>query len=137
MRLKAKLSDQELLSRLPVWEALADFWLDTELADFQLEHIAQVLAASPYSIAEIKAIHLYEVAPAVSGNLAGATGEWAGFESDWLKDRCRAFASRRQSRCFRARRLLSRSFIDFFTARYWRQVLPRVAAIRDARRGDA
>jgi len=135
--LKANLTDQELLSRIPVWEVLADFWLDTELVDFQFDHIARVIAASPYSIPEIQAIHSYEVVPAVSANLAGIAGEWVGFDSEWLKERCKKFAARRQSHLFRAKIWMQRPFIWFFTARHWRQVLPRVDALRDPQRKNA
>jgi hypothetical protein len=40
----------ELQSRAPVWEALSDFWLDTELVDFEFDYIARVISDSPYSI---------------------------------------------------------------------------------------
>jgi hypothetical protein len=131
--MSAPLSPQDLLTRAPVWEALADFWLDTELVDFQFDHIACVLASSPYSIEEVRAIHNYEVAPAVSANLASIAGEWAGFDSDWLNARCKRFASRRQSFWFRARIWLQLPFIWFFTARHWRQVIPRVQSLRSSK----
>jgi len=35
---------------------------------------------SGYSIDELRHIYLYEVAPAVFGNLLTAAGEWAGFD---------------------------------------------------------
>ncbi len=133
--MSAPLSPQDLLTRAPVWEALADFWLDTELEDFQFDHIARVLASSPYSIEEVRAIHNYEVAPAVSANLASIAGEWAGFDSDWLNARCRRFASRRQSIWFRARIWLQLPFMWFFTARHWRQVIPRVQSLRSSKGG--
>ncbi|MBS0372283.1 MAG: hypothetical protein JSS57_24130 [Proteobacteria bacterium] len=128
--MSAQLSSQQLSERLPVWEALADFWLDTDLVDFQFEHIARVIAASPYSISEVQAIHNFEVAPAVSSNLGSIAGEWAGFDSEWLRERCETFAAKRQSPWFRARMLLQLPFIWFFTARYWRQVIPRVLSLR-------
>ncbi|MCB1889861.1 MAG: hypothetical protein KDH20_19800 [Rhodocyclaceae bacterium] len=129
------LSPQQLRDRKPVWEALADFWLDTELVDFQFEHIARVIAASPYAIAEVKAIHDLEVVPAVSANLAGIAGEWAGFDPEWLHARCARFAARRGSRWMRARIWLQRPTIRYFTEDYWRQIEPRVQALRAA--GDA
>ncbi len=124
-------SSQELLSRIPVWEALSEFWLDTELDAFQFDCIARVLAASPYSIEELRKIHDYEVAPAVSANLAGVAGEWAGFDSQWLSERCAKFRLRRNSPFFRARIRLQTPFFRFFTARYWREVAPRVLSLRN------
>ena len=110
---------------------LADFWLDTELAEFQFDHIARVIAASPYSIKEVRAIHNFEVAPAVSANLASVAGEWAGFDSEWLKGRCERFHVRRQSPWFRAKVWLQLPIFWFFTARYRLQVIPRVQALRN------
>lgn len=137
INLDSALSSQELLARIPVWEALADFWLDTDLVDFQFNHIARVIASSPYSIQEMRAIHDYEVAPAVSANLASMAGEWAGFDGEWLRQRCKKFAERRHSLWFRARMLLQLPFIRFFAERYWRQVVPRVLALRCGESGNA
>jgi hypothetical protein len=124
------LSPQELQSRTPVWEALADFWLDTELVDFQFDQIARVIAASPYSMAEVRDIHDYEVAPAVSANLASVAGEWAGFDTGWLIAKCRMYAARRHSPLFRARIWLQRLMLRSYTARYWQQIIPRVHSFR-------
>jgi hypothetical protein len=128
--MNATLSSEDLRSRVPVWEALADFWLDTELADLEFDYIARVIAASPYSIDEVRAIHDYEVAPAVSGNLACVAGEWAGFDKEWLEEKCRTYAGLRQSRWHRARIWLQRPFFRRLTARYWQQIIPRVLALR-------
>ena len=125
-----KLSTQQLSEREPVWEVLAEFWLDTELAEYQFDHIARVIAASPYSISEVQEIHNFEVVPAVSGNLAGVAGEWAGFECKWLQERCKSFVAKRQSLWFRISIFLRLPFIWFFTTRYWRQVIPRVHSLR-------
>ncbi len=125
-----ELSPAELQSRLPVWEALADFWLDTELVDYEFEHIARVIAASPYSIDEIRDIHDYEVAPAVSVNLASVAGEWAGFNGEWLQARCLELVARRSSPWFGLRIWLQLPFFSFVTERCWREVIPRVEALR-------
>jgi hypothetical protein len=123
-------SSRELRSRAPVWDALSDFWLDTELVDHDFVYIARVISASPYSIDEVRAIHDYEVAPALWRNLASVAGEWAGFNSERLNARCLERASRRQSRLFRLRIWWRRPMFRRFTDRYWRQVVPRVNALR-------
>lgn len=128
--MSAALTTDDLLLRAPVWEALSDFWLDTELQDFQVDRIARVIAASPYSIEEVIAIHNYEVAPAVSANLINIAGEWSGFDSEWLNARCRHFASRRQSIWFKSRIALQLPFQWIFTVRLWSQLIPRVQSIR-------
>jgi hypothetical protein len=126
------LSAADLLLRAPLWEALAEFWLDTELVDYQFDYIARIIAASPYSIEEVQAIHDYEVAPAVSANLACIAGEWAGFDQTWLAARCLAWAARRQSRWYRLRIGLQRPFFRRFTKHYWQQIIPRALALRQA-----
>ena len=128
--MNALLSDSILPSRFPVWEALADFWLDTELVDADFDRIARVIAASPYSQEEIQAIHRYEVAPAVSANLMGVAGEWAGFDQDWLRARCQGCAEQRKSWWFRFKTALRQPMVKYFTDDYWRQVLPRVERLR-------
>lgn len=128
--MSAALTTDDLLLRAPVWEALSDFWLDTELQDFQFDRIARVIAASPYSIEEVIAIHNYEVAPAVSANLINIAGEWSGFDSEWLNARCIHFASRRQSIWFKSRIALQLPFQWIFTVRLWSQLIPRVQSIR-------
>jgi hypothetical protein len=85
-----KLSEDEIKRRMPVWQALSDLWLDTELQDNDIEYIARVSAESGYSLAELKHIYLEEVAPAVHYNMFvsafGVGGEWGAFNSEWLKE---------------------------------------------------
>lgn len=128
------LSPEDQLARTPLWEALADFWLDTELADDQLDHIARVIAASPYSLETVMGIHDEEVAPAVSANLLSVAGEWAGFDSAWLNERCRHFAARRHSPWQRLQVWMLRPRIRYFTAHYWQQIIPRVKRIKEEER---
>lgn len=125
-----ELSPGDLLARAPVWEALADLWLDTELADYQFDYIARVIAASPYSLEEVLAIHEEEVAPAVSANLLSVAGEWAGFDSAWLNERCRHFAARRRTPWHRARVWMLRPSIRYFTESHWQQIAERVEKLR-------
>jgi hypothetical protein len=125
------LSDQELRQRLPVWEALSEFWLDTELTETQLEGIAQAIASSPYSVLEVRLIHDYEVAPALYPNLLSMAGEWAGFDTDWLRARCMKTASKRGSYSYKVTIFLQRPAFWFFTARHWRVILPRVQKLRE------
>ena len=71
--------------RLLVWEALADFFLDTELDDSDYERIANVLASSPYSIQDAEDILRHELYPVLIRNLRSVAGEWAGFDREWLR----------------------------------------------------
>ena len=70
--------------RKPVWSALSEFYLDTELQESDYCHIAATIIDSPYSIDEVKKINKYEVFPVLQPNLLSIAGEWAGFDEEWL-----------------------------------------------------
>lgn len=72
--------------RLPVWEALSEFFLDSELDTGDHEHIASRLASSTYSIRELEDILHFEVYPACRSNLLDVAGAWAGFSMDWIME---------------------------------------------------
>jgi hypothetical protein len=76
----------DLANRRPVWEALSDLFLDTELTDDVREGLARRLAASPYTIEELRAILYDEVYPACKSNLLSVAGVWTGFDLDWLEN---------------------------------------------------
>ncbi len=73
--------------RMPVWDALSEFFLDTELQDDDHKRIAKVLARSPYSEVELWEILRFEVYPACHFNLLCVAGEWAMFGEEWLTER--------------------------------------------------
>ena len=85
----------ELAARRPVWYALSRLYLDTELDDGDLRQIAANLAPAPYSVAEIRDIELWEVAPVVYSNVVAVAGAWAGFDEDWIHAECEKRARRR------------------------------------------
>lgn len=76
----------DLAERKKVWIALSDLFLDTDTSIFH-ENIVKALLASPYSIAEIEKIMLYEVYPVCRWNLLSIAGEWAGFDEKWLVEK--------------------------------------------------
>lgn len=88
----------DLARRRPVWEALSELFLDTELRDPDLRRIAKVVAASSYSPAELEAILYDELYPILIWNLRTAAGVWVGFDGAWLEERIRA-RHRRRFRC--------------------------------------
>ncbi|RRQ49980.1 hypothetical protein DZC72_05195 [Maribacter algicola] len=71
-------------ARKPVWIALSEFYLDTELEGMDYRHIARIIMESPYSIEEVKEINKYEIFPVLQKNLTSVAGEWAGFQEEWL-----------------------------------------------------
>lgn len=81
-----ELDQGEKARRAPVWSALADLFLDTDVSLLR-EADARTLAASPYGIDQIERILLDEVTPAVAWNLRQIAGEWAAFDHLWLAER--------------------------------------------------
>ena len=73
--------------RMPVWSALSEFFLDTELRDDDHRRIADVLARSPYSESALWEILRFEVYPPCHWNLLHVAGGWAMFGDDGLLER--------------------------------------------------
>ncbi len=78
------LTEAEIRSRRPVWIALSELWLDTELQNHDIDHIARVLHDSGYDRDALEQILAEEVAPVVYLNLCSVAGAWTGFDPDWL-----------------------------------------------------
>ncbi|HCR75144.1 MAG TPA: hypothetical protein DIW37_01805 [Chryseobacterium sp.] len=67
--------------RKPIWIALSDLYLDTELKqDFHLKYIATTISQSSYTFDEVKKINKYEVFPVLFSNLLQPAGEWFAFD---------------------------------------------------------
>ena len=78
------IDEEEIERRKPVWAALSDLWLDTELTEDDLHRIAGVMKRSGYVFHKLRDMYLFEVAPVVFPNLLSVAGEWAGFDEEWL-----------------------------------------------------
>ena len=72
--------------RLPVWHAMSELFLDTELQPFDYQHIAGKLRDSGYSRDELWRILQDEVAPVFSWNLLSVAGEWSGWSEADVED---------------------------------------------------
>jgi hypothetical protein len=83
----APLSETEIARRLPVWCAMSDAFLDTELDAHNYRHMADVVREQGFTIAEAKAIFHTEVAPAFAANLLSVAGEWAGWSEQTVRAR--------------------------------------------------
>lgn len=70
--------------RKPLWVAMSDLFLDTELQDFHFIFIAKKMHESGYSLDELEDILMLEVFPVCIANLHSVAGEWAGFEEEWV-----------------------------------------------------
>lgn len=106
-------TDDQIAERLPVWEALSEFYLDTELEGGDYDRIAARLSASRYTEAQLEDILAYEVNPACKWNLYSMAGEWDGFHPDWLKEQMTPLYDRRPgwSRYFHSNRLYQRHWV--------------------------
>jgi hypothetical protein len=115
-----------LEERRPVWLALSDLFLDTDVVALR-ERIAATLAASPYSLSELQEILVDEVYPACRGNMfSWPGGEWAGFDEVWLEQR---ILRRRQSP-FRWLHWLNLARVTVHGSWNWRYVGRRVAELQ-------
>ena len=84
---KPRLPDAEIERRLPVWQAMTDLFLDTELDAADYDGIARVLLQSGYPVAELRRIFEQEVTPAFSHNIYAVAGEWAGWDEEFVRER--------------------------------------------------
>ncbi len=121
--------ETEIERRKPVWTALSDLWLDTELNESDLSYIAREMHASGYSIQELREIYLYEVAPAIFMNLSGVGGEWLGFEDAWLHDKILR-SLRTRARLGRWWIRVRRRRMTYATEESWGKLQRRVEALR-------
>lgn len=117
------MSAADLAARRKVWEALCALYLDTAV-DAQHAHVAAVLAQSPFPLHELRRMLLHDVHPRLAPNLLLAAGEWQSFDVDWLSE---AIVQRR------AQRRVSAWLTRAYPRRQWRQLLPRIAAVRASR----
>ena len=79
-----QLSEAEIARRKPVWLALSELWLDTELTAVDINHIATKMVESGYSLPELRVICDSEIAPIVYNNLRSPAGVGDGFDEYWL-----------------------------------------------------
>jgi hypothetical protein len=83
--------------RTPIWLALSNFYLDTELQEYDFRFIAQKIIDSPYSYEEVKLINQHEVFPVLQCNLLSVAGEWSGFDEKWLVEAITKHIKRRNA----------------------------------------
>jgi hypothetical protein len=132
MRESVILDDAEIERRKPVWEALSDLWLDTELTEDDLRRIADVMRRSAYPIDMLRHIYLFEVAPVVFGNLFCVAGTWSGFDQEWLFDEV-AKRARKRSPILRlmVKLGIGKQVLTFDTERHWNRLVEMLAPERD------
>ena len=114
----------EIQRSKPVWAALSELWLDTELTEDDLLRIVGVMKSSGYSVDVLRDIYLFEVAPVVFPNLLSVVGEWAGFDEDWLFTEVTKRARRRRLSLRAFVRLgIGKWLMTFGTERHWERLV--------------
>ena len=121
------IDETEIDRRKPVWLALSELWLDTELDENDLDRIAGVMKRSGYTLEELRDIYLFEVAPVVFPNLLTVAGEWAGFDEDWLFSKITKRA-RTRGLCLRAfiKTGIGKRLMTYATEPYWHTLVKLV-----------
>lgn len=107
--------------RRPIWIALSEFYLDTELDDSDFRQIAFTIIESPYNFEEVKTINKYEVFPILQTNLLSVAGEWAGFDEEWLIGKITARLNNKNSLSNIAVELKYRMF-KWMCKNYWEKL---------------
>ena len=120
-----KATEAQIAERLPVWEALSEFFLDTDLQPDDYVCIARKLAATTYTENEIEEILVCEVCPVCRWNMLWIAGEWAGFDRAWLKKRI----GPRYGKKVKFRRLFELRHRGIY-APHWNKVKTRMSEIR-------
>ncbi|CAN5117267.1 hypothetical protein BH10PSE3_BH10PSE3_33860 [soil metagenome] len=80
-------TELEIARRMPLWCALAELFLDTEMQTGNYEAVAQAARDSGFTAVEVRDILENEMWPAFSFNLLDIAGEWAGFSDDYVRTR--------------------------------------------------
>lgn len=80
-------TEEQVLERMPVWEALSELFLDDELSQEDCQRMASVLARTRYSVEALQEILRHEVYPACSMNLMCVAGAWGAWGEAWIRER--------------------------------------------------
>ena len=112
----------EIERRLPLWTALADLFLDTDVM-LCVPNVARVIVEDGWSIDEAEEALRWEVRPAFYRNLVNIAGEWAGWDPHEVS---RAVLYARGGRIDRF--VIGRN--RFMPRRAWRAIAVEVARLR-------
>jgi hypothetical protein len=82
-RVPPQLDAEAIERRKPLWQALADLYLDTQ-SDLFVPTVISCAEEGGFSLAEVGHVLRWEVRPALYLNYLSVAGEWAGWQEDWL-----------------------------------------------------
>ena len=80
------LGAEEIERRAPVWRALSDLFLDTELDEADIAIIAETIRAAGFSADQAEEILRRDVAPVFWMNLIQVAGEWTPWSESQVRD---------------------------------------------------
>lgn len=116
------MNSEELHKRKLVWQALSEFYLDTELDKYDYAYICKLFTDSGYTLEELKDIDTYEVFPTLKFNLLGIAGEWAGFEEEWLSEKCQQNLRKKSNAPWKIMTKLASSSLSWMRNSHWKSV---------------
>ncbi|PKV50913.1 hypothetical protein ATE84_2982 [Aquimarina sp. MAR_2010_214] len=119
-------SIEELEKRIPIWNSISEFYLDTELQSENYESITNTFLNSDLHISELKEIDLYEVFPVLKRNQISLAGEWNGFDEKWLHEACTKAYLKRNSSFFRWKTKLYNRFLYSMRKDHWIEIENRI-----------
>ncbi|SIS85313.1 hypothetical protein SAMN05421766_104387 [Zobellia uliginosa] len=115
-----------LEQRLPIWQSISEFYLDTELQPHDYNFITRTFLDSGLSLNELKAIDRYEVLPVLKANLINTLGEWRGFDETWLNEECTKHYLKRNNRWFRWKIQFYDYFLFSMRKDHWTEIENRM-----------
>ncbi len=119
----------EIETRQPVWKALSELYLDTELSTADFERIALVLKQSGYTLAQLKEIDLLEVFPLLQVNLMSPAGVWDGFDTHWLFLNCEKNYKKKQRWFHQQKYKFLNKFSYAMREDYWNAIESKIQAL--------
>lgn len=123
--MNAPLSAAEIARRMPLWCALAELFLDTDLPEIWIPGIARAIVDGGWTMAEADHALRWEVRPAFYFNALDVAGEWAG----WHEDDVRRLVLAAREPGWLKRSVLGQ---NRFMPGYWAEIVAEVTRLRAA-----
>ena len=121
-----KSMEMDLEKRLPIWNSISEFYLDTELQHETYNSITRTFLNSGLSLNELKAIDRREVFPVLKANLIDIFGEWRGFDEKWLNEECTKSYLKRENRWFKYKNQFYDCFLFSMRKDHWTEIEKRL-----------
>lgn len=119
-------NENQIEVRPMVWEAISNFYLDTELEGKDYDALARIFSKSNLSIEQLKHIDKYEVFPTLQINLLGIAGEWAGFDSKWLNQKCQRNMKKSENPFHKFATNVFNPLFYWMRSRHWKEIEGRM-----------